>query len=203
MTLWQLRRWSRVVALVLLAATVRLPHAAADDRGLRALAGHSARRWRDGGRAGRRRLTGARTTAPSATGRACSARRSRPLGVAGRGRRGGHDPGARSAALVRRPRPRPSPRARSSRRTAVAPVRSSRFSGNSGGRMFPISLARGVSSVAACFLFSAGLAFAQQPVAPVPPPPQPRTGATARRAIHDHAARCVAPEPSSPSPRRR
>ena len=31
MTLWQLRRWSRVVALVLLAATVRLPHAAADD----------------------------------------------------------------------------------------------------------------------------------------------------------------------------
>ena len=42
--------------------------------------------------------------------------------------------------------------------------------------MFPVSLARGVSSVAACFLFSTGLALAQQPVAPVPPlppPPQP------------------------------
>jgi hypothetical protein len=31
MSSWQFRRWSRVVALVLLAATVRLPHAAADD----------------------------------------------------------------------------------------------------------------------------------------------------------------------------
>jgi hypothetical protein len=31
MRLCQLRRWSRVVALVLLAATVRLPHSVADD----------------------------------------------------------------------------------------------------------------------------------------------------------------------------
>jgi hypothetical protein len=32
MTLGEVRRWSRVVALVLLAATVRLPHGAADDQ---------------------------------------------------------------------------------------------------------------------------------------------------------------------------
>ncbi len=45
--------------------------------------------------------------------------------------------------------------------------------------MFPISVARGVSPVAASFLFSAGLAFAQQPVQPVPPLPPPSQPALA------------------------
>ena len=64
--------------------------------------------------------------------------------------------------------------------------------------MFSISLARGVSSVAASFLFCAGPAFAQAAGAAVASAATGGTGAAARRAIHDHAVRCVAPEPSSP-----
>src|SRR5687768_9671012 len=44
--------------------------------------------------------------------------------------------------------------------------------------MFPVPLARGMSSVAASFLFSAGLAFAQQAVQPVPPLPLPAPAQT-------------------------
>ena len=43
--------------------------------------------------------------------------------------------------------------------------------------MFSNSLARGVSSVAASLIFSAGLAYAQEPVAPLPPPSQPAQSA--------------------------
>ena len=66
--------------------------------------------------------------------------------------------------------------------------------------MFPISVARGVSPVAASFLFAAGLAFAQQPVQPVPPLPPPSQPALAPQpgAPFTITGQSVAPAPSSP-----